>query len=312
MLEIEKGIKLKDFSTFRIGGTVEGFCRIKNEEELREFFALKRQEKKPYFILGGGSNVLFSDQHWAGWVAKVETDKISQKAEKEIICDAGLSLARLVNFAKEKNLSGLEWAVGIPGTVGGAIRGNAGAFGGEMKDSLKEVRSFDFSKEPLEEQISENSACQFDYRTSLFKKQKNLLIWEAVFSLKPEEKEKIAKKMQDFLEKRASNQPALGQFPSAGSVFENPQSPAQWREVFEKEKGVATKNGKLPAGWLIEKCGLKGKTVGGAQVSSLQANFIVNLGAASSRDVLALIALIKDAVREKFGIELQEEIEIFQ
>lgn len=312
MINLEKNLGLKNFSTFRIGGTVEGFCRIKNEEELQEFFVLAGQEKKPYFILGGGSNILFPDQSWAGWVAKIENDQTLELIGSRVVCGAGVPLSALVNFAKSNGLSGLEWATGIPGTVGGAVRGNAGAFDFEMSDNLESVSVFDLGEKLFKKKTFNKEACQFDYRQSIFKKKKSFLIWEIIFSLLPKEKAEIENKMSEILEKRLSKQPTLGEFPSAGSVFENPQGSLEQIEMFEKESGLVAKKGKIPAGWLIDKCGLRGKAVGGAQISPKQANFIVNLGEASAREVLLLINLAKEEVRNKFGIELKEEIEIFQ
>lgn len=313
MIKLEKGIFLKDFSTFKIGGIVDGFCRIKNEEELKDFFLLAEQEEKPVFVLGGGSNILFKDDFWDIWVAKIENkEEIKFLNENELFCSAGVSLSTLVNFAKNNNFSGLEWAVGIPGTVGGAIRGNAGAFGSEIKDSLKEVKIFDWGTKQFQEKKLKNSACEFGYRKSIFKRQKKLLIWEAIFSLERDKKENIEKKMQVFLEKRVNSQPSLGEFPSLGSVFINPLGTEKVIRLFEKEKHTVTREKKVPAGWLIEKCGLKGKIIGGAQISQKQANFIVNLGTASAQDVRDLIIVIKKEVKNKFGIEMKEEIEIIK
>lgn len=313
MINLEKGVFLKDFSTFKIGGEVEGFCRIKNKRELKEFFLLAKKKKKPIFILGGGSNILFKDDFWKIWVAKIENNQeIKLLNKKELVCFSGVSLSKLVNFAKSNNLSGLEWAVGIPGTVGGAIRGNAGAFGGEMKESIKEVNVFDWGNQQFKEKSLENLACEFGYRESIFKKQKKLLIWEAIFSLEPDKKENIEKKMRNFLEKRANNQPSLGEFPSLGSIFVNPLGTKESIALFEKEKGVVVREKKVPAGWLIEKCRLKGKIIGGAQISQKQANFIINLGTASAQDVRKLIMLIRKEVKKQFKIEMKEEIEIIE
>ena len=227
------------------------------------------------------------------------------------MAEVGVMLGELVNVSAKTGLSGLEWAVGIPGTVGGAIHGNAGAFGKSMKNVVKEVEVFDLSNEKIK--TFKNKDCQLDYRESIFKKNKNLIILSTKLKLKKEKKSKIEKKMREYLNYRKENQPL--NLPSAGSVFKNftphrnevsgagPALKIALQEFNRKDL--------IPAAYLIEKCGLKGKKIGGAKISEKHANFIVNLGEAKAEDVKKLINLAKKKVKNKFGITLEEEIRIF-
>jgi UDP-N-acetylmuramate dehydrogenase len=212
-------------------------------------------------------------------------------------------LSELVKLAEENSLSGLEWAAGIYGTVGGAIRGNAGAFGGQILDVVKIVEYFDIQKEKIEQcGIKE---CFFDYRTSIFKKNKNFIILSCELELKKGEKENIKQKIDNYKSYRAEHHPL--NYPSAGSVFKNPEP----TEKIIKDYPEIVKNGVVPAGFLIEQAGLKGKVIGGAQISEKHCNFIINLGNATAKDILELIKIAKENVENKFKINLEEEIFIF-
>jgi UDP-N-acetylmuramate dehydrogenase len=281
---VKKNISLKNYTTFRIGGKAKYFFVAKNREQL--FFAILTAEKNklPFFILGGGSNILVSDKGFNGLIIKVGNNNWALRKNK-IFGGAGVNLSKLVNIAKENNLSGLEWAAGIPGTLGGAIYGNAGAFGVSMKDIIKSVEVFDTKKGKTV--LLENQKCKFSYRDSIFKKNKNLIIISAEITLLKSSYKKITKRINEFLEYRINFQPL--NFPSAGSVFKNPQ--------------------RKSAGELIEKANLKGTMVGGAKISEKHANFIVNSKNAKSKDVENLINLIKKTIKKNFGIILEEEIQ---
>ena len=198
----------------------------------------------------------------------------------------------------EKNLSGLEWAAGIPGTVGGAVWGNAGAFGKSMKDIVQAVEVLDSQNFKIKK--FKNKDCKFDYRESIFKKKKNLIILSANLVLEKGKKEKIKKQIKNNLQYKREFQPLS--FPSAGSVFKNHPP------IRISKKILAGKS--FSAGELIEKCNLKGKTIGRAKISEKHANFIVNLGKARSKDVMKLINLTKKKVKKKFSVNLKEEIKI--
>ena len=290
---MKQGEPLSKHCTYRIGGPARVLLSAKNIDEIVAGLEMARESKLPLFILGGGSNVLFSDAGFDGLVIKIENNFIKMDAKKDgavLLAGAGTPLAALVNFARDNSLSGMEWAAGIPGTMGGAIRGNAGAFGDEMGKSVLRVEALEnFAKKIIERTIDKND-CEFSYRGSVFKKNKNLIIVGGEIFLQKGDRAAIAAAMDECAAKKKSSQPL--DYPSAGSVFANPDG--------------------FFAGKIIEDCGFKGKAVGGAQVSEKHANFIVNLGNAKASDVLELILQIKIAAKEKFAVELKEEIEIVE
>lgn len=257
----------------------------------------------PFFILGGGSNVLFSDKGFDGIIIKTENSKIKIK-NNFIIAEAGAKLSDIVNLAQKNSLTGIEWAAGIYGTIGGAIRGCAGAFEGDISFVIKEVEAIDLKIQKIK--IFSNKECGFEYRNSIFKKNKNFVIISAIIELKKGKKEKIKKLMEKHRQYRKEHHPL--NFPSAGSVFESIDIKKFNKEILKKFPEIKDFSNQVPAGFLIEKAGLKGKIIGKAQVSRKHANFIINLGGARAQDVLDLINFIKKQVKEIFKINLKEEI----
>jgi UDP-N-acetylmuramate dehydrogenase len=304
MLKIKEKISLKEYTTFKIGGPARYFFVAKNKEDLKNTILWAKKKKLPFFILGGGSNVLFSDNGFKGLIIKLQNTQYKIRNTK-IVAEAGVPLQKLVLETAKKGLSGLENLAGIPGTLGGAIWGNAGAFGREIGDLVEEVKVLDVRGSKLEVKKLKKEDCKFGYRNSIFKKRKNWIILEATLKLKRGKKKEIEEKIKEILKLRKEKQPL--EFPSAGSVFKNvpiEKVPKKIREKF-KEK---IKDGFLPAGVLIEAARLKGYQIGGAKISEKHANFIVNTGEAKAMDVLKLIELIKKRVKKKFKIELKEEI----
>lgn len=279
-------VRVKEFlaphTTFKIGGIADLFYEAKEEEEIVRAVKLARKLKIPYFILGGGSNLLISDEGFRGLVIKINNKKLEINNNGKIKVDAGVPLSKLVEEVKKKSLTGLEFAVGIPGTVGGAIWGNAGAFQQSIGELVSRLKILNEEGRIKWLRLKD---CQFSYRQSRFKSSKEVIL-EVELKLKKGKRKEIEKKMAENLTKRLS-QPKE---PSAGCVFVNPKP--------------------LVAGKLIQECGLKGKRVGDAQISSLHGNFIVNLGKARASEVIKLIKLIKEKVKEKFGVILQEEIQL--
>lgn len=305
-LEIKRRVKLAPYSTFKIGGKADYFVLAKNEKEIIGAIKWAKENNLPFFILGGGSNVLFLDEGFRGVVINVRCSKFDIRGEK-IIAEAGCPLQKLIQEAVKNSLSGLEWAAGIPGSLGGAIRGNAGAFGKEMKDVVEKVKVLEVRGLKFEVKELGKEDCRFAYRESIFKRKKDWVILGATLKLKKGKRKEIQEKIREILKLRKEKQPL--EFPSAGSVFKNVPTkklPKKLKEKF-KEK---IKNGFLPAGVLIEACGLKGKTIGGAKISEKHANFILNFQNASAKDVLKLISLVKRKAKEKFHLKLEEEIEI--
>jgi UDP-N-acetylmuramate dehydrogenase len=255
--------------------------------------------------LGGGSNILFSDKGYNGLIIKINNKKIEFK-NNNIICGGGVLFFKLVFAAKEKSLSGLEWAAGIPGTVGGAIFGNAGAFDGEIKDSIKEVIAFDTKN--LKEKKFNNKECKFSYRNSIFKKTKKYIIISGVFALKKGNKKEISAEIKKNILYRKNNHPL--EHPSAGSIFKNQKINEKIKKLFKKFPDLKQFEEKkeIPAAYLIYRCNLKGKKIGKAKISEKHTNFIINVGNAKAEDVISLINLVKKKVKNKFNIDLKEEI----
>lgn len=279
----QKNVLLKDYTTYKIGGPAKYFLIAKNKEDLIKAVKSAKELKLSVFILGGGSNVLVSDKGFNGLVIKMDNSKIDFIGQNSVFIEAGTNSAKLVKFATDNSLSGVEWFAGIPGTVGGAIFGNAQAFGVKMSDSVESVEVLDFKT--LKIVKLSKKQCKFSLKNSIFKKNQNLIILSAVLKLKKAKKADIETKVKEHISYRKKSHPIS--FPSAGSVFVNPE---------------------MSAASLIESCGLKGKKIGQAQISLQHANFIVNLGGAKAKDVLALIKLAKQKVKKTFNIDLEQEI----
>jgi UDP-N-acetylmuramate dehydrogenase len=306
MLKIREKVLLKDYTTFKIGGPARYFFVAKNKEDLKNAILWAKKKRLPFFILGVGSNILFSDKGFNGLVIKLQNTQYEIRNTK-VVAEAGVPLQKLVLETAKKGLSGLENLAGIPGTLGGAIWGNAGAFGREIGDLVEEVKILQIANGKLQIVNFKKEDCKFGYRESIFKRKENWIILEAILRLKKGRKKEIEEKIKEILRLRKEKQPL--EFPSAGSVFKNvpiEKVPKEIREKF-KEK---IKNGFLPAGVLIEAVGLKGFQIGGAKISEKHANFIVNVGGAKASDVKELIKKIKKEVKKKFKIQLEEEIKL--
>lgn len=272
-------------TTFHIGGNADCLCEVKTMSALKNILQLCREYQVPYFIIGLGSNLLVSDDGIRGLVIKLGGDfnAITLADDHTIRCGAGVTLAGLCVFARKMSLGGLEFAWGIPGSVGGAVYMNAGAYKGEMKDVVTEVRYMDNQGNDKKYQKNE---LDFDYRHSVFT-DKDHIITEVTFQLEPKSQELIIERMQELMDKRKSKQPI--NHPSAGSIFKRP-----------KAGGYAAA--------LIEECGLKGYTIGGASVSPKHSGFIVNDNNATAKDVQELIAHIQNVVLEQKGVALCCEV----
>lgn len=268
-------------NTWRIGGLAETVCWPESEEELREIWLKCQEQGIPFRLFGRGSNVLFPDEGLPG-VTVISTGLAQSVWDSEwVTVGAGYSLARLSQEAADRGLTGLEFARGIPGTVGGAVVMNAGAHGGSIRDILEEVKIL--APEGEVQRLAKEDI-QFGYRECSLRDQ--AIVLEGVFHLKPGDPDVIQATMSENLARRKAAQPL--ELPNAGSVFRNPPGGS--------------------AGGLIEEAGWKGKRLGGAQVSSKHANFIVNQGNATARDVLALIREIQKDVHHQFGVELKTEV----
>ncbi|MBU2540149.1 UDP-N-acetylmuramate dehydrogenase [Patescibacteria group bacterium] len=303
---IKENVLMAGHTTFKIGGQAKFFFGAKNQKGLIKAIKAAKLFNLPFFILGSGSNILVSDKGYKGLVIKFQVSSFKFQKNK-IIAGAGTKLRELVNTSTDKELTGLEWAVGIPGTVGAAVYGNVGAFGSSMADSVHSIKALDIKT--LKIKTFSNKECRFGNKSSVFKKKKNLVILSVILELKKRDKEEIQKEIKRFSDYRKRNHPL--NFPSAGCVFKNYAKKIKNKNLLKKfpELNEFNKGSRIPTSYLIDKCGLKGKVIGKAKISEKHANFIVNLGGAKTKDVVKLIKIIKKKIKEKFGIELKEEIQ---
>ena len=318
---LREKVNLSEFSNYKIGGPARFFFDAKSEDEIKSAVAFGREKKLDIFVLGGATNLLIADEGFPGLVIKAGIDSIEVEGEN-IVAGAGVSMARLLDYSIAHSLSGLEWAGGLPGTLGGAIRGNAGCFGGEIKDVIVSVRSFDTKTDKfLERKVGD---CKFGYRDSIFKKNGAEIILSAVLRLKKGDRAEIVSATEEKIAYRTKNHPL--EHPNIGSIFKN--IPLQLIFKAEsKEYREALKNGKIEfhgsqftvktdpfpvisAAKLISESGLRGVKSGGAMFSEKHPNFIVNVSGAKASDVKELIRLAKESVYKKFGIKLEEEVQV--
>ena len=274
---------MKKHTTFRIGGPADYYLCPHSTEELQKILQICKENKMEFFVLGNGSNLLVSDKGYRGVVIQLWKN-FSDIVTKEdtITVKAGALLSKVAAEALEEGLTGMEFASGIPGTIGGAVVMNAGAYGGEMKDIIKEVTVL--TKEGDILTISKEEM-NFGYRTSVVK-EKGYVVISVVLQLKKGDRAEIRKVMDDLKERRVTKQPL--DMPSAGSTFKRPEG--------------------YFAGKLIMDAGLRGFSVGGAQISEKHCGFVVNKGDATAADVLGLIKEVQKRVQEKFGVTLEPEV----
>jgi len=289
---IKFNVSLKKYNTFRIGGIAKYFFEAKTKKDLISAVKLAKELKVPFYVIGGGSKLLISDDGFDGLIIRMKNREFKVDGD-EIEMGAGLLMNQLIRIALEESLTGAEWLAGIPGTIGGAINGNAGAFVGSMQDIVISVNAFDTEKE--QEIVLNKEECLFGYRDSIFKKNPNLIILSCKVSLKKGNKEEIKKEMKKYFAHRRKIHPL--QYPSAGCIFKNPRL-KEGQEV--------------PAWKAIVDCGLIGKKVGDVEISEKHSNFIINLGDGKAKEVKELIKIIKDTIKEKTGMEIEEEIQYLQ
>lgn len=291
---------------FRIGGPAKWFVEVKSIEELKVAVDLAKENEVPIFVLGGGSNSLALDEGFAGLIVKMGLRELKIEGTT-VVADAGVISAAMARQTATAGLAGFEWAVSLPGTIGGAVRGNAGCFGGETKDHLVSVEVLrngavvTLSKEDL----------KFAYRDSAVKHSEDIIL-RATFELENGDPELLKRSLEETLEKRKTTQPTHAG--SAGCMFKNFefQDKSEVAKLQQDAEIPASmlENKRISAGWLIDQLGFKGETVGQAMVSEEHANFLVNLGGATASEVIQLISMIKMAARDRFGIQLEEEVQL--
>lgn len=306
---IRENVILSSYTTFRIGGPARYFCEVKTLDELNKALDFAKKNNLEIFILGGGSNLLISDEGFQGLVVKILSFKL-RVSRLNIEVEAGISLGRVAMEAVKNGLAGLEWAAGIPGSIGGAVFGNAGAFGGAMGDIVKKVEAVNIKTGKIEEFT--NKRCGFSYRDSVFKKQPGFIIWSVKLLLKKGVKDELKKSMEERIAYRVSRHPL--DLPSSGSFFKNVSGKDAIKRFLKQcpfmEDNIKRWGNIIPTGYLIDECGLRGKKIGDAMISSKHANFIVNFNNARAEDVIILISMVKQRVRNKFGILLEEEVRL--
>ena len=291
---------MSKYTSFRAGGKAMALVEVENKEQLKTVLRFADEENIPHLLLGNGSNTLFKDSGYEGLVIRlgdcfgytgIESEDhrnaaLDKPGEKVIVsCGASMLLSTVAMFMREEGISGMEFASGIPGSIGGAIFMNAGAYGGEMKDIVASVHAV--SPDGREERDFTNEEMDFGYRHSALQ-ENGWIVTDVTFNLAAGNKAEIAAVMKDLNARRNAKQPV--NYPSAGSTFKRPEG--------------------YFAGKLIEDAGLKGLTVGGAQVSTLHSGFVINKGGATATDILQLIALVQNTVYDKFGVMLEPEVRI--
>lgn len=274
---------MKNHVTFRVGGNADFFVVPKTGEEVRKITGLCREMDIPYYILGNGSNLLVSDKGYRGVIIQIYKEMNAIHVEEDgIKVQAGALLSKIGNAALEAGLTGFEFAAGIPGTMGGAVVMNAGAYGGEMKDVLESVTVL---TQEGEIRVLQKEELELGYRTSIVAK-KNYIVLEATVVLEKGDKQAIKARMDELRAKRTAKQPL--EYPSAGSTFKRPEG--------------------YFAGKLIQDAGLCGFQIGGAQVSEKHCGFVINKEQATAADIMELICRVSAIVKEKFGVELEPEV----
>lgn len=306
--KFQKDIPLSVHATLRIGGPARYFFIAQNKEDLISALKWAKQNRLKYLVLGNGSNLLFSDEGFNGLVIKNQTTEIQYQPEGDnlkVFCESGVLFSKIILETSSRGFSGLEWGFGIPGTIGGAICGNAGRLGRDISGAVEGVCIL---SEDLREIQLTKAEGDFNYRDSRFKRTGEIIL-SAVLKLEKKEKAKIDQLLEEA-KKIVRHSP---QFPSAGCAFKNyivkegdillQTHP----ELKEKVRG-----GKIGVGFLIEQCGLKGKREAGAQVWEEHANYLLNMGGATAKDYLKLMDICQQAVWERFGVKLEPEVRIIE
>jgi UDP-N-acetylmuramate dehydrogenase len=301
----DEPVALKTY--LKIGGSARLYVDVNSSEELLSAVKTAKQLDIPFYVFGGGSNILVSDSGYEG--VMIHVGNRNHRIEgNTVVAEAGVFSGMLAREIVKTGLRGFEWGIGVPGTIGGATYGNAGCFGGEMKDVVTNVRAYDVTND--REVNYSNAECQFAYRESRFKHEPHIIL-ETTLTLVPGDAVEAQKVLEGIMGKRKESQPQ-GAF-TAGCLFKNFEYQDEnaldilKRDLEVPAEMIAAK--RIPAGWLIDKLGLKGKTIGKAQVSPVHGNFLVNLGGAKADDVIQLSSYVKMKVRDELGVMLEDEVQ---
>ncbi len=292
------------YTTLQIGGPVKQVLLVENSQQLIETLTQLTTSHESFLIIGGGSNLLVSDQGYQGVIIKNEI-KGTTKKDNTLIVKSGTVLQDLVDFADNEGLQGLESLAGIPGTVGGAIYGNAGAYGQSISDHLVSVQTINPNNQQL--LTLDKNSCEFEYRTSVFKKTKAIIL-EAVFSLSSGNSEELKTISEETIKKRAVKYPPGIKCP--GSFFKNIIASTLSSEQLAKIPQEKIVYGKVPSGALLEMINAKGDRLGNIEIAPYHANLFINLGDGTAEDFYNLAKKYFDKVKEKFGISLEPEVQL--
>lgn len=310
MPKIERNIPLGPLTTFKIGGRANYYVEVKSTNDMLEVCRWVNENNVPVIIIGGGSNVLFSDDGFRGLVIRNNIKGYKVTGDK-IVAGSGMLLSSLLAQALRESFSGLEWAIGIPGTVGGAVAGNAGAYGEDMSGTVESVSVLDCDDVKVINLDARD--CDFSYRDSVFKRGDNLFILDATLRFKKEKTSVMQEAIKKNLKQR--NTATEMSHKSAGCFFKN----IEWKNSGVNKKEMLANfpelkkfsdKPKIAVGFLIEEAGLKGERIGDASVSEKHAGFILNLGKATSDEIMMLVGLIKNKIYDKYGLVLEEEVKL--
>ncbi len=306
---IKESEPLARHTVFRIGGPARFFVTADTRDDFTAVLKAAGSSGLPWMILGAGSNMLVSDRGFPGMVVRPMGGEVRASGSR-VTADAAVPMARVVAEALAKGLRGFEWAIGVPGTIGGSVRGNAGCFGGEMQDVVRSVTIFDTASGNIEEWSAD--AAEFGYRDSIFKRRPELVILAATLGLQAGDPLEGQRRVREYTAHRAKTQDIGLQ--SAGCAFKN--VPWSRRDVdketlirrFPEFSGFHAHLG-IPAGFLVDRVGLKGRQIGRAKISERHGNFFLNTGGASAEEVIMLAGLVKEHVHRRYGLLLEEEIQ---
>lgn len=295
-------------TSFRIGGPARLYVVAHSSDEAVAAIRAAQALKIPFYLFGGGSNMLVADQGYEGVMIQLANRTLSIEGTK-VMVESGVITGLVARKTVESGLTGFEWAIGVPGTIGGAIYGDAGCYGGEMRDSVTAVHVYDLTTH--EYKTLDREACEFGYRESRFKRESFLILGCELELTQSEDIEKGKKRMEEIMQMRKEKQPL--EQSSAGCAFKNFEfDDPSVLDILRREVDVPEdmiKRGSLGAGWLVDQAGFRGQSVGQIEVSQKHGNFLVNKGQAKAEDVIAMISVIKRKIRDEFGIEMHEEVQ---
>lgn len=304
---VYENANMKNYTTYKLESICKYLVMPDSIDNLVKLIKYLKKEKIKYFIMGNGSNIIFKNNFFDGVIVKLELLKNYKIDEKKLIldCETGVYLPLISSKLINSGYSGFEWCGGLPGEVGASIYNNAGAYKKEISSNLIDVTILKNNKVIT----VKKDDIDFKYRTSSFKENKDSIILSARFKLEKKDIDEMKELVKDRLKRRVDTQPL--EYPSAGSTFRNPHE-KDYKDIFEKYNLPINADGFVPAGYIIESIGLKGKKIGGAMVSEKHANFIINYNKATSSDVIKLINFVKEKVKDKYEIDLVLEQEIIE